>query len=167
MRTQLKFHALAITIICLTVIAVYLSMDRNPQQASPTFSPYSIGVESATWGMNCNPSITKAMANPKPAPPASSNKPTEKPETLTLATPNNVLSALKAACDNKPACQLLASGETLGVDPMYSCFKRLTVSYRCFKFDRLTTQDIGQGETFTIDCTKSKTTDAPASPQPH
>ena len=157
MHAQYKFHAIAIAAITAIVSVAYMLMDAPPTQSTNT-PAYAIEVTRATWGANCAQTITDAIEARTHIPATTEESAALEP--LTPVTPDNVLPAVTAACNGKAACELQASKDALGIDPMHSCFKRLVVSYRCFSFDRLTTLDIGQGELLSIDCAKPPANDA-------
>jgi hypothetical protein len=161
MRTQIKFHALAILAIAAIVIVAYLAAGNTKTVANSNQSASSIAIAGATWGLNCNTAITQAI-EARSAAPLEAGGATNEP--LTPVTANNVLSALGRLCNDKPDCAVKASSAVLGHDPMHSCFKRLLVSYRCFNVDALHTRDIGQGEMLTINCSESEAPDAASKP---
>lgn len=153
MRTQFKFHALAIALIMLIVVASSVFMKYGTEKTQvPSVSAYNIDISGATWGENCNPAIARIMEKRAISTTGAGAQP------LALVEPNNVLIALQTACNGKPACELKASSANLASEPIHSCFKRLVVSYRCFSFDRITTLDIGQGEKLTINCGNGRIT---------
>ena len=142
--TNLKLHALAITIICAVVVVIYFAtQSAAPIAAVQQVSDRYIQLDNATWGRNCDPYVADAVQKWQPKPGDS------KPH---LAADNNALSALSALCDGKTACRFAATSSTLGDEPLASCIKQLTLRYRCFATDRLTIKEFGQGETVTLDC---------------
>ena len=169
---NLKFHAIAITAICLIIIALYSVMGVNesaPQiEPTPQHGDRQITIDSATWGENCNDEIDRALAER-----ANASLPTDtsgnhiSPEKITKILANNMLPFIGNACNGKFVCEVFADTKTLGINPMDGCYKNLVVSYRCFDFDRLTTLTIPQGDDLKINCrndTKSNAT-APTSAQ--
>jgi hypothetical protein len=167
MRTNLKFHLIAITLICSVITILYGVLgptSKRTNHAQPTLGR-TVKIYGATWGENCNPFIAQAMAERKASPTTkdANGKKVELPP-ITPVKADNVLKLVASACDGKPACQQLADSNTLGVDPLPGCFKRLVVNYRCYAFDRLNAKDIGQGETLAIDCNPASgdKSDAPA-----
>ena len=149
MAGNIKFHAIAITLISLIVVILYFVM--GPQQASSTAqapSKYAIKITNATWGENCNPYMAEAIAQQRSAT-VDPNAPAQ--PAIIPVKPDNALKQVAAACDGKPACEIPATIDTFG-DPLSGCFKSLVVGYRCFTYDLLTTKNIGQGELLQIDC---------------
>ena len=159
MAGNIKFHAIAIALISLIVVALYSVM--GPKQATSGAqapSQYAIKIVNATWGEGCNPYMAEAIAQQQSAT-MDPNAPAQ-PMHKTVET-DNVLKITGAACDGKPACELPVTIDTFG-DPLPGCFKSLTVSYRCFNYDLLTTKTIGQGEVLKVDCTTKPAANAPA-----
>ena len=165
MLKNLKFHIIAISIIC--VLVVLLAQIFGPShnavtQAAPIGDRY-VRVVSATWGLNCNPFIEEAKrlretsALPKDAQGNVIAQPPMKEMEL-----DNILGNVKTMCDGKLTCQVMATSEVVGLDPMESCFKKLSLNYRCFELDRLHTTETNQGEMLKIDCATPTVTNAPA-----
>jgi hypothetical protein len=160
-----KFHALALSIICVIIIALYFAI--GPKKQAPVDPNAAIGdrfvqVYSATWGANCNEYIDRENAdrarlrlNPKPGGDPHALEP------LHSVINDNVLVRLGEKCNGKISCNFPASSEAIGVEPFEACFKRLTIGYRCFTYDRLRTLDANQGDLVAIDCHEET---APATP---
>ena len=155
MRKNYKIHAIAIVSICMLTTAIYAWLVPTPSTTEPEGNgDRGIEIYDATWGLNCNPAIAAAIQNPPPAPKlgasATPNSAPKKP--LSLVADNNALIAVGNACNGKTACQLKATSEMLGVEPLEACFKHLDVRYRCFSYDRAWDVTTSQGKTLTIDC---------------
>ncbi len=152
-----KFHATAISIIILVIIVLYLLI--GPKQASQSAdaplqpTDHYVRIASASWGLNCGPYVADAIRARASMPltkDASGNVVTQPP--ITQPTPNNVLDAVKAMCDGKRACQIPVNSGALGLEPLQVCYKKFEVGYRCYEMDRLTTKEVDQGQTVTLDC---------------
>ena len=159
---------MALTLITGVIFVVYTIAAPKPAPA-PVLEPQSshaIEVYQATWGLRCNDEITRALQRRQFAPVEKDEKgQVIPPKPLALVQPNNVLSPVSEACNGKLACQIDASPERLGVDPLESCYKELNVQYRCFTYDRLQIAKAEQGTTLTIDCRENAnpSTQAPTS----
>jgi hypothetical protein len=156
MPRNYKFHAIALSTICALIIGLYVAM--MPPAPPPTAdnggaNDRFIQIDSATWGIGCNPYIAKELQDRQFKPVQRDQKGdivAQKP--IALVEANNVLPIISAACDGKPKCEILATSSSLGVEPMASCSKQLKVGYRCFSYDRLHLVDISQSNTLKIDC---------------
>ncbi len=171
MIKNFKFHAIALALITLIVLGLSQAMAPTPNQAdtAAAASGHAVQIVSASWGLNCNPSIAETMAQRErtaPARDAQGNIIAQ--PALALVSSNNVLPTLQGLCDGKPRCTILANNEVLKLDPLTSCFKKLAVSYRCFTTDRLHATEVGQSENLDIDCIQKTARDAsaPAAVQP-
>lgn len=170
MLKNLKFHIIAISLICIIVAAIYKWTGTNgPNPNANTVSSRSIRISNATWGLNCNPYILgakQAQANAPLKKDANGQVIPSKP--LKPVAMNNVLESLKTLCEGKLTCELFASNEVLGLDPIEGCFKKLDVHYRCFTSDRLIITQTNQGELLKLNCTAPLTGDvsAPAAAHP-
>ena len=168
MRPQTKFHIVAISCICIVITAIY-ALTEQPKPVAPLDtslkSGRSVEIYSATWGDNCNRDIEQALADRRTIPPAKDEKGQliELPK-LSPIVANNVLSSVSTACNGKPACELPATSEALGVEPIIGCSKKLTVSYRCFSFDRLWTVTVEQSKPLKIDCNDEKSATPASAP---
>lgn len=156
MRSQNRFHAIAIGSICLVVTAIYFILQPAnvaPQDNQQLLGDRYIQIYSATWGEDCNRYIDSEIANT----PMRKDKngmllPGSKRQRV---MPNNVLDKLSDACNGKLTCTIGANSSILGVEPMETCYKQLKVAYRCYTFDRLWSQTIAQGNMLSIDCNAS------------
>ena len=159
MGKNIKFHAIAIALICgvITVLYVFIGPKPAKQEVVQSANGRTIKIVSATWGENCNAYMAQAMEdqNAAPAEHDANGNVIPKPILKPVVT-DNVLQKVAAVCDGKPMCEFFADVTTTGVDPLPSCYKRLVTSYRCFSFDRLTSQDISRGETLKIDCSQTE-----------
>jgi hypothetical protein len=170
MHSRMKFHLIAITAICLTVVVVF-SMRKPPEEAvsqAHSLSSQFIIIHSATWGMNCNQMVAQTIEEHKllaekaaKQPPATAaNAPAKQavaPVKPTMAQENNALMALTNLCNNKEKCTFKPTGElfgTLGV----RCYKDLEIAYRCFEVDRIRYASGEEDKDITIDCSPSADT---------
>ncbi len=150
-RSHLKFHITAITAICAVVIVVYTAINPKHSTNVPAQpgSDRHITIDNATWGRNCDPYIEEAQANWHLPAMGDKTTATPRPEKAAL---NNALDAVGAACNGQLACHLNITSDTMKTEPLASCYKRLTVGYRCFSIDRLWTLEVNQGADLVIDC---------------
>ncbi|MES2983909.1 MAG: hypothetical protein V4735_01830 [Pseudomonadota bacterium] len=171
MRTNYKFHAMAISTLCVVITVLYFLIGPKPEvpaDQQPVGSRY-ITIYSATWGENCNEAIQQTLAARTHIP---LNKDKDKDadgnpiehEKLQKVLPNNALSAMSALCNGKLSCNMRVDSETIGFDPMMSCFKKLQVSYRCYSYDRLISQSLNDGDTLAMNCAPDAVA-PPANPQ--
>lgn len=126
MVKNLKFHVIAISAICVLVVLLSQWVAPAPQNGTQAASGNRyVRVVSASWGLNCNPFIAEAKQ-------LRESSPLQKDENGNIITQppikevarDNVLTKAKSLCEGKPACQLMATSEVLGFDPMESCFKK-------------------------------------------
>jgi hypothetical protein len=155
MNKRLKFHAFAISTICLVITVIYLIAGPSEPPSPPSNQGnYKISILSASWGYNCNPYIREALEARKSIP---LEKDAEgkiiQPTPLKLIEHDNVLKQVSAACNDKPYCEVVANTEIFGFDPHEGCFKQLEVSYRCYDIDRLRILKAEQAAQMKIDCT--------------
>lgn len=170
MLKNLKFHVIAISLICMIVAAIYELTGANvPATSAAQGSGRSIRISTATWGLNCNPYILSAKQAQSKAPlKKDANGQVIPSKSLQPVVLNNVLESVKTLCEGKPTCELFASNEVLGVDPIEGCFKKLDVHYRCFNADRLIITQTNQGELLKLNCVSPMASDvsAPATAHP-
>lgn len=154
--TNWKFHSIAVLTICAIITGVYLLIAPAPQPEetpTPQKGDRQIEIVSATWGEDCNSAIEQALLEREQAPAARDAQGNLIKQTpLAKVTADNALEPLARRCNHQFTCALRATAETLGGDPLPSCFKKLVVSHRCFSFDKLTVQTIPQGSPLKIDC---------------
>lgn len=159
----MKFHIIALAIICIVITALYMLIGpgSKPAKKPNEGGDFAIEIYSATWGLECNPYIQDANSQPKPVEKDENGMPVVQ-HPLKLVEPNNVLEVVGNACNGQIRCDITPTAQTLGVDPMPSCAKTLNLSYRCYSYDRLWNVSIGQGVTTTVDCNEAarKTTGA-------
>lgn len=154
-QKHLKFHAAALGAICILIVLLYLLF--GPEKAGPVeeiVGDRFIQIDNATWGKNCDPYVETALKNwtlPAQSDPA---KPAKKP---VAAVHNNALTTISALCNGKLSCRVLADTATFKIDPLETCFKRLTVGYRCFTFDRLWNVEVSQGANLDLNCREDAT----------
>ena len=165
MLKSLKFHIIAISIICVLVVGLSQMMgsSHSATPQGPERGDRYVRVVSATWGLNCNPFIKEAKrARETSALPKDDKGNVIPQEPLKEMALDNILNSAKTLCDGKIACEVMATSDALGLDPMASCFKKLNLNYRCFELDRLRTTETNQGDMLKIDCAPPAATDAPA-----
>lgn len=166
MGKNIKFHAIAITLICVVITILYVLIGPKPVQQDPVKAAngHLVQIAGATWGENCNTYIEQAMEAQTSEPMTHDEKGDAAAKAvLKPVTSNNVQQKVAEACNGKPVCELYVDASTLGVDPLPTCYKQLVTTYRCFSFDRLNSITVNQGDTLKIDCAKPEpTADAPA-----
>jgi len=174
MNNRMKFHLLAITTICITVILVFNT--KKPPEQAPQAEPLSsrfVIVHSASWGLNCNGLIQQAIeeyktSEKKPVAPAAAGQPaaTPAPEP-TLAKENNAIMAMTDLCTNKVTCTFQATEALFGRLGV-RCFKNMEIGYRCFEFDRIRYAEGKQDKEITLDCSEPENaaSDTTTTPQP-
>ncbi len=170
MLKSLKFHIIAISIICVLVVGLsqIMGTSHTATPQTPQIGDRYVRVVSATWWLNCNPFIEEAKrARETTALPKDEKGNIIPQEPLKAMVLDNVLTAAKTICDGKLSCDVMATSEVLGLDPMESCFKKLNLNYRCFEMDRLRITETSQGERLTIDCATPAATNAPAPAATH
>ena len=168
MLKNLKFHVIAISLICVIIAVIYQLTGANAPAPAAQGNGRSIRIHSATWGLNCNSYILTAKQ-------AQANAPLKKDargqiipgKPLQPVVLNNVLDTVKKLCEGKPVCEFFTSNEALGLDPVEGCFKKLDVQYRCFTSDRLTITQANQGELLKLNCTAPATGDVSAPTAAH
>lgn len=154
-----KFHASVIAIITLLLLGMYMLFKSSPEATIVTTAAPAtqLRVANASWGLNCNAlySIYKQREeemdrNRKNAPPGS-KIPAAPKSPATIIPADNVLETVKKMCDSQPKCTIPANAAVLG-DVFSNCSKVLEVSWRCFNYDKLHTQNAQNGRALTIDC---------------
>lgn len=159
MRSNYKFHAIAIAIICVIVTTISVLMAPPPTPApvnTADVSGRAIEIYSATYGEECNPYIQEALASRGPAKTDENGIIIPQPQ-LALVTENNVLAPVSALCSGKVSCEFQVTDDTMGINPFPSCAKKLNIAYRCYSFDRLWTLTTNQASTVKIDCNDTAT----------
>lgn len=156
MRGRMRIHMISIGIITAVVTVMYLLFAPKQVAQKVEFSGSNyVQVNSATWGLNCNTHIDHEI---KQAQIARAKLPVTERDTIEIpkiVTRNNALSHLSTLCNGKEICSFLTEADVIGLDPVYSCFKELEISYRCFDIDRLRQAKFRQGEFAKIDCSKA------------
>ena len=171
MRTNYKFHAIAISSLCVIITLLYMVMAPTPQQTPEQHranaSGRAIAIYSATWGLNCNDSIQMYQNAANLAPRTKDENGMDiPPATIQRIAQNNVLSTLSTLCDGKEVCEFRTDAQTFGIDPMSGCAKRFSLNYRCYSYDALHIVNKEQGEAVRLDCTPPSTTPATAGQAP-
>jgi len=138
----------------LTAIAVYFytegekkeAMEKAMAEQAEYVDPdRMIEITTASHGLNCNSVIEKRREAKLQA--------GEPADDLPLVEKDNVLAKIKAKCDGKSSCNFRASTKALiEADPYPRCPRKLTLSYRCFSFDRLWPVSAEVGKEVKIDC---------------
>lgn len=167
---HLHTHAIAIGIICLVVVVLFFMMKPAPQQVQ--LNPFAtddnyIRVDSASWGLNCNEEIHRLNSEldeeefvAEPPPPAAAKlgaapapAPAPQKKIRPLVTGNNATLRMGELCNGRSQCEIVLNPQLFESDPLPSCFKQLTLSYRCTSFDRLRRIELAQGAPLKLDCT--------------
>jgi hypothetical protein len=154
MPKNIQFHALAISIISLVIVVIYMLMGPNPSNTAPGAgipTDRYIRISNATWGLSCNALIDELARTAAPLAKDANGK-VIPAEPLKRVTADNVLPLIKATCDGKVSCQISATDEALGVSLTDTCYKKLTVNYRCTDLERIVTLEIDQGQWLKLDC---------------
>lgn len=156
MKSRLKFHLLAVTLIVLTVSLVHRFIGDNAPTPQKTVlvSQYPITIVNATWGKNCNSRIARALesesgkrAAPRPVVPTGKETPQ-----LALVKSGNVLEKVRALCEGKSECSFSASATTLG-EIFQDCTKNLELYYYCSEVERVNKRSFSQGQLVSLKCT--------------
>ena len=152
-----KFHAGALGIICAIIVVLYLVIgpsEQVPADPDAATGDRFVQVYSATWGMNCNEQIDRENHDRERLrlQPQGAGAGRAAFAPLPPVTADNVLVRIGDKCNGKIACRFNATSEAIGTEPFEACFKRLSIGYRCFTYDRLHTIEVGQGDPVTIDC---------------
>lgn len=147
---SMKFHAIAVSIICVVVVVMYFIIvpkggaTLDPNAAS---GDRFVRIVDATWGMNCNTEINRLRGLGH-----TTTGDGDKKRPLTPVSINNAMFNVTELCGEKMKCSILASNESMGSDPLPACYKELVVGYRCFSIDRKWTKKTDQGTVMNIDC---------------
>ena len=152
---NLKTHLVSIAIISAVVIVIYAVFaphDVKSGTQNQLQGDRYIQIDSASWGVNCNPYIDDALRSWKPSETPALAAKNPKPHRV---NPDNALAPISNACNGKMTCAFEANPEFFGDDPMTSCPKKLEVRYRCFAFDKLTIKEFNPGGEVRIDCTEA------------
>jgi hypothetical protein len=117
----------------------------SPATQAVSNSPYTISIEQASWGANCQSPFSSSNNN--------DDNSYEKTNQL-KSRENNVLYNVSQLCNAKSKCNIPINQNFLGQDPLPSCgYKTLLVEYRCFSVDRLRKLEEREG-IMSIDCDK-------------
>ena len=149
---SMKFHAMAVGIICVVVTLLYFLMvpkEQAPYDPDQASGDRFVRVVDASWGLNCNTEINRLRSQG-----LTTVGEGDKKRPLTLVQPNNAMYAVTQLCNEKIKCSILATNETMDLDPLSSCYKDLVVGYRCFSVDRKWTRKAEQGTLLAIDCSE-------------
>lgn len=151
-KKSMKFHAMALGIICVVVVILYWLIGPSDEVVNPADPDKGQGdryvhVVDATWGQNCNTEINRLHSiGQTTIGEGAAQRPLE---TVKF---NNAMYAVTQMCDDRIKCNILASSDTLESEPLPACYKELVVGYRCFSVDRKWTRKVEQGAVLTIDC---------------
>jgi hypothetical protein len=156
MRTNYKFHAIAIATISLVITLVYTlvapAAEKNQQKVLAPTDTY-VRVISATWGRNCNTAIEQAKKLRESEGLAKDEKGNVIPmPILKTVETDNVLTVVDALCSKQVRCEIRPDPETMGSDPMPDCFKKLEATFRCTETDRVRSAVEGNSAMMTLDC---------------
>lgn len=151
-----KVHAIVIAIITVLVLALYAVFKPSPQHTvvmADDYNPnFQLTIVTASWGLNCN--ALYSMYKKHEEEDAKRDQENVRPKApAVIIQPDNVLDHTRGKCDKRSKCSLRASADEFG-DIFTSCAKDLTVSWRCFSFDKLRTATVSSGDTIDIDCEK-------------
>lgn len=146
--TQTKIHLISLVVAVVLIGLMYFLLLASPKTEAPLKekedSQYSILIESATYGMNCQKFIEHNNGiRARSTPPR---------EQLAPITQNNVLRIISRHCSTQRACEIYVSPQVIGIDPAPNCAKNLAISYRCFSFDNARSITGIEGKTLTINC---------------
>lgn len=155
---NLRLHATSLGIICAAITVVYFIFAPHESKVDTRLhGDRYIQIDSASWGLNCNPYVDDALRQWTPS--DDPENPSPKPH---LAMENNALSAVSEACNGKLSCKFTPTPRSVGDDPLLNCPKILAVRYRCFTFDKLNSEEFRASDDLEIDCTpKPQNTNAP------
>lgn len=146
---------MAIGSITAVVLVMYLLIGpKSADEQKTVFAGTNyVQINSATWGLNCNQHIDYAI---KEAQAERAAAPLEKRKDIQIPEPvarNNVLSHMSELCNGKEVCSFLVESDIIGIDPVYSCYKELQLTYRCYDVDKLRSITFKQGDMLKLDCT--------------
>lgn len=156
MRGRMRVHVIAIGAITAVVFIMFLIVgpkNTTPQQTQFAGNNY-VQISSATWGLNCNTNVKHEIKQAQIKRSQMLYSERNKVEIPKIITRNNAITHLSDLCNGKETCNFLAESDVIGLDPIYSCFKELELSYRCFDIDRLRHLKIKQGNMVRIECAK-------------
>lgn len=158
MRGKMRIHIMAIAAITAMVTLMYVLFGpTTPKTQETVFAGNNyVQISSATWGMNCNPNINHAIERARIE---RAQLPPEKRDSIPIPkhiTRNNALTYISTLCNGKAICAFLTEADVIKFDPIYSCFKDLEISYRCYDIDRLRHAKFRQGEMTRLDCSNVK-----------
>lgn len=143
-----KYHLAAIGVITVIVLVLFYALREEPvvtPSGEPVFAgSHYIQVATATYGLNCNASIKYYKRQAQ-------SMGMDESEIVEIES-NNVLKVVSSICNGKPECSLTADSQSLGIDPLPSCSKNLTVNFRCFAFDKARVRVIRPGDTAVLAC---------------
>jgi len=152
----MRIHVIAIGSITALVFLLYLLVvpKEAPEKAEFSGNNY-VQISSATWGLNCNDHVRHAIKEAQAEIAAAPREKRDEIQIPKLVTRNNALTHLSKLCNGKEVCNFLAESDIIGLDPIYSCFKNLEVSFRCFDVDRLRNMTFRQGDVAKLDCSQA------------
>lgn len=96
-------------------------------------SPYRLAISKAWWGENCLKRDKGKQPMPKEV---------------------DVTSQIEGPCNQQERCSLHMDKLALG-DPYPNCAEELTVSYRCFSYDKLRSVTYNAGDLVELNCDHS------------
>jgi hypothetical protein len=156
MRTNYKFHAIAIATISLVITVIYTLVGPAANDDAPkvlTPADTYVRVISATWGRNCNQAIEQAKKERESQGLAKDEEGNVIPMPILRAVQtDNVLTVVDALCSKQIRCELRPDPETMGADPMPDCFKKLEATFRCTETDRVRSAVEDNSAVITLDC---------------
>lgn len=151
-------------IIGIVIIMFWVSGALNePQKSGTTIAGSTrftgerfIQIASASWGLNCNRTITNHNRRAEAA-----ERDYNSDETIEPVTPvskDNALLPLSRLCDGRLTCKIdKVKTSALGMDALpIRCNKELEITYRCFEIDKARELMVRQNKPLRIDCRKKE-----------
>lgn len=167
MKKNMKFHAIAIAIISVVIVALYSFIGPKPvEKGPPKPTDRYVRITNATWGLECN-SVIDEVSRARSAIPLAKDAAGKviPAEPLKRVSVDNVLPVVKQACEGQLACEVPANDDVFNITLPPGCYKKLNVNYRCSDVDRLAMLSIDQGQYLKIDCS-AQNASAPAPQHP-
>jgi hypothetical protein len=153
MAKNIRFHAIAITIISTVIVVLFLLIGPKPQEQATQPTDRFVRISNATWGLSCNTQIDAIQQQREStALKKDADGKVIAQEPLKKVAVDNALAVVKTACEGKQACEVPATDEVLGISLPDGCYRQLNVNYRCAELDRIVSVTIDQGRSLHIDC---------------
>ena len=161
-KWRLHFIGLG-SIISIIVIMFWASGALNePEAGAPIIGGSKrftgerfIQITAASWGFNCNRTIERHNKNVEEAERSFAK---DAPQRIEPVPANNALLGMSRLCDGRDVCKISkVKTSTIGLEPLgIRCNKELTLTYRCFEFDRPHEITVKQNKELFIDCRPPK-----------